>query len=317
LVPLELIREFERQMRELRIGQTPLRRLQNVERRLGVRRLHIKLEGENPTGTHKDRMALLLALDARSKQFDTLTVATCGNYGAAMAHVCSRLGLKCRVYMPADIEGLRNREIESLGGELVPVQGDYERAMVVSAEEARSNGWYEANPGGKNSELGIYSYTHIAREVAQDLGRQPDWVSVPVGNGTVLTGIWKGFLSLKMKPKMLGYANNNAAVRGIVTGAMVPVPFPNMILTHENDPLAGNYLPDAQEAINAIVESKGTAIEMPDEVMAEAARILMEDENLDILPASAGAIAALASIESRSNNLVAVATTRGHFVSMT
>ncbi|HUU07737.1 MAG TPA: pyridoxal-phosphate dependent enzyme, partial [Thermoplasmata archaeon] len=88
LVPLELIREFERQMRELRIGQTPLRRLQNAERRLGVRRLHIKLEGENPTGTHTDRMALLLALDARSKQFDTLTVATCGNYGAAMAHVC-------------------------------------------------------------------------------------------------------------------------------------------------------------------------------------------------------------------------------------
>ncbi len=121
---------------------------------------------------------------------------------------------------------------------------------------------------------------------------------------------------MKMKPKMLGYANNNAAVRGIVTGAMVPVPVPNMTLTHENDPLAGNYLPDAQEAINAIVESKGTAIEISDEVMAETARILMVEENLDVLPASAGAIAALASIESRSNNLVAVATARGHFASM-
>ncbi len=313
LVPLELIREFERQMRELRIGQTPLRRLQNLERKMGVRRLHIKLEGANPTGTHKDRMALLLAIDARTKGFDTITVATCGNYGAAVAYVCSKLDLKCRIYLPSDFEGSRKEDIAALGGELVPVQGDYELAIKTSSDEARANRWYDANPGGKNSELGVYSYTHISREIAQDLGRQPDLVSVPVGNGTVLAGIWQGFVGMKMKPRIIGYANNNAAVRGMVTGAMVPVPVPDMTLTHENDPLAGNFLPDAQEAIDAIVASKGTAVEMPDTVMAEAARLLMQEEHLDILPASAGSVLAFRGLEVKSNVLVAVATARGSF----
>ena len=66
MIPLELIREYEKQMRELRIGNTPLVRAQKLEKRLGIRRLLLKLEGANPTGTHKDRMALIYALDARS-----------------------------------------------------------------------------------------------------------------------------------------------------------------------------------------------------------------------------------------------------------
>jgi threonine synthase len=311
LVPLELIREFERQMTALRIGHTPLRRLQNMERKMGLRRLHVKLEGANPTGTHKDRMALLLAIDAMSKDFDTMTVATCGNYGAALAYICGKLDMKCRVYIPSDFEGARKDEIYALGGELVPVEGDYERAMNVAASEARANKWYDANPGGKNSEVCIYSYTHIAREIAQDLGRQPDWVSVPLGNGTVLAGVWQGFLTMKMKPRILGYANNNSAVRGIVTGAMVPVPVPDLTITHENEPLSGNFLADGQEAIDAIMASKGTAIEMPDEELVEAARLLMAEENLDILPASAGSVTAFAGIDARTNSLVAVATARG------
>ena len=299
-------------MKALRVGNTSLRRLQKVEQRLGVRRLYAKLEGENPTGTHKDRMALLLALNARRMGFDTLTAATCGNYGAALLDTVDKLGLHCKIYIPSEFEGVRSEEITEAGGEIVAIEGDYEMAIRACADDSRKNGWYDANPGGANHDLGIFSYTYISKELGQELGRQPDWVAVPVGNGTVLAGVWQGFCAMGMKPRMLGISNNNAAVRGMVMESERPVPVPDMTLTHVNDPLAGNFLPDAEDAIRAVSESNGRGIEISDEDMLEAARIIKEDEGLDILPASAGTLSGIMRLESRSQTYVMVATARGN-----
>lgn len=311
MITNELARDFEMQMKALRIGNTPLRRIQKVERRLGVRRLHIKLEGENPTGTHKDRMALLMALDAARKGKDTLAAATCGNYGAALLHVSDKLGLKCKIYIASEYEGVRNAEILRSGGDLVPVSGTYEDAIKACSRDCYVNGWHDCNPGGANRELGAFSYTFIAREIADSLGRKPDWVGVPVGNGTVLAGVWQGFRHIGMKPHMLGTSNNNAAIRGMVTKAFVPVPVPDMKLTHVNDPLAGNHLPDAEEAIKAMVESNGAGMEVTDEEMVDVARILLEEEKLSVLPASASALAGIMRLETKTHTFVIVATARG------
>lgn len=314
MVPLELMRDFERQMKAMRIGNTSLRRLQKLERRLGTRRLYVKLEGENPTGTHKDRMALLLTLSAQKAGHDTIAAATCGNYGASLLHVCDKLGMQCNIYIPTEFEGTRSAEISNAGGRIIKVDGNYEDAILTCARDCAARGWFNANPGGRNNELGIYSYVHIAKEIAQSIGRQPDWVAVPVGNGTILSGIWQGFQSMGMKPRLLGTSNNNAAVRGMILGRDVPVPVPDMRLTHVNDPLAGNYLPDAIDAIRAMTESKGLAMEIPDEEMVEAARMLAEEEGLDILPASASTLAGIRHLETKTHTFVMVATARGGVV---
>jgi len=313
LIPLELIREFEMQMKALRIGNTSLRRAQKLEKRLGVRRLHIKMEGENPSGTHKDRMALLLALDARKKGFDTLAAVTCGNYGAALAYVCEKLNMNCSIYIPSEFVAPRRPEIEKRGARVVIVDGDYEAALKSANEEALRNHWYNANAGGSNKDLGIYSYSFIAREIAQSLGRQPDWVSVPVGNGTVLAGVWQGFRAMGMKPRVLGCSNNNSAVRGVVNKMKVMLDVPDLEITEINEPLSGNFLPDGQDAVDSIVESNGAGAEVSDEELVKASKIAWEDEGLDLLPASAGAIWGIAQLESRNHTFVAVATGRGHF----
>ncbi len=312
MIPLELVREFERQMKAMRIGDTPLKRLQKIERLLGIRRLHVKLEGENPTGTHKDRMALLLTLSAGKEGYDTVAAATCGNYGASLLSICDKLGMQCRIFIPTDFEGTRTAEITDAGGKIVPIQGDYENAIKTCTRQCAANKWYDASPGGKNGRLGIYAYTYVAKEMAQTLGKQPDWVSAPVGNGTILAGIWQGFQSMGMKPRMLGTSNNNAIIRGMVVGREVPVAVPDMTLTHVNDPLAGNYLPDAADAIRAMIDSKGQGMEISDEEMVEAARMLLEEEGLDILPASASALAGIRRLETKTHTFVMVATARGN-----
>ncbi len=313
MIPLELIREFEKQMKALRIGGTPLIRAQKLERSLGIRRLHLKLEGENPSGTHKDRIALLYALDARMKNRDTLVAASCGNFGAALAYTTEKLNLKARIYIPKDFAAPRKAEIESKGAKVVLVDGDYEASIRKAAEESAKNGWYNANPGGPSKEIGLYGYTFLAKEIAQSIGGRPDWVSVPVGNGELISGMWQGFRSMGMKPRMLGYSNNNAIVHGLAKGAKTTVDVPNLCVTEVNEPLCGNYVADPEEALAAIIDSNGVGVEIPDSELIEAAKMIMREENLDVLPASAGAVTAIVKLDSRNHVFVAVLTGRGHF----
>ena len=313
MIPLELIREFEMQMKELRIGNTSLRRAQKLEKRLSIRRLHLKLEGENPSGTHKDRAALLHALDARKKGFKALTAVSCGNYGAALAYVCDKLNMGCHVYIPKDFAAPRRVEIERQGGEVVDAEGDYEFALRKSLEDAAKNHWYNSNPGGENREMDLFAYTYIAKEIAQSLGRQPDWASVPVGNGSCIGGIWQGFRGMSMKPRMLGVSNNNSAVHGVVCKSKTPVDVPDLRVTEINEPLSGNFLTDPQEAICAMLDSNGTGVEVPDEDLVKAAQLVMKEEDLDVLPASAGAVWGITKLDSKNHLFVAVITGRGHF----
>ena len=313
MVPLELIREYEMQMKSLKIGSTSLRRVQKLEKRLGIRRLHLKLEGENPSGTHKDRAALIHALDARKKGQSALTAVSCGNYGAALAYVCMKLDLGCNIYIPESFAAPRRAEIEGMGAKVVNVEGDYETALRLSVEHASMNNWYNANPGGGNKDLGLFAYTYVAKEIAQSLGRQPDWVSVPVGNGTLVGGVWQGFRSMSMKPRVLGVSNNNSAIHGLAAGTKASLDVPNLTITEINEPLAGNFLTDPEEIIGAVLESNGAAVEIPDEELESASDIMMLEEGIDALPAAAGSVLGITKIDSRNHVFVAVVTGKGHF----
>lgn len=312
MIPLELIREFEMQMKSLKIGDTPLVRAQKLEKALGIRRLHLKLEGENPSGTHKDRAALLHCLDARSKGLKAVTAVSCGNYGAALTYVAEKLDMRSNIYIPADFAAPRRAEIESMGGKVVSVKGDYEAALRKSAEDAYANKWYNANPGGSNKDLGPYAYRFISKEIAQEMGRPPDWVSVPVGNGTLIGGVWQGFQTIGMKPRMLGVSNNNSAVHGIAIGAKEAVDVPDLQITETNEPLSGNFLADSEEAVSAMLDSNGAAVEIQDPELVNASEMIRREEGLDILPASAGAVLGISRLESRNHVFVAVLSGRGH-----
>jgi len=301
------------QMKALKIGGTPLVRAQKLEKRLGIRRLYLKLEGQNPSGTHKDRAALTHCLNARNKGMKKVIAVSCGNYGAALAYVAEKLNLQARVYIPKDFAAPRRGEITSMSSEIVDVDGDYEKALRMAAQDSASNKWYNANPGGTNSELDIFGYTYIAKEIAQGIGRQPDWVSVPVGNGSLIGGVWHGFRGMSMKPRILGVSNNNSAVHGVASGLRTSLNVPELMITEINEPLSGNFLADPEEAISAMLDSNGAGVEVQDEQLVEAARVIKLEEKLDVLPASAGAVWGITKLESKNHLFVSILSGRGHF----
>jgi threonine synthase len=159
------------------VGDTSLVRARNIEREMGFRQLYLKFEGGNPTGTQKDRIAFAQAMDALRRGFDTLTVATCGNYGVAVAMAASLAGLKSVIFIPAAYHTRRMSDIRDLGAEIRTVSGDYESAVLASQEWARQNECYDANPGGDNTRLQLLSLRpNRLRDLRRTAGRtRPPW----------------------------------------------------------------------------------------------------------------------------------------------
>ena len=186
---------------ESEVGDTSLSRARNIEREVGLRQIYLKFEGGNPTGTHKDRIACAQVLDALRRDFDTITVASCGNYGAAIAFGASLCGMRCSVHIPADYHTRRIEEISKLGAEIHRVSGDYEAAVEASREQASREEYYDGNPGGPNTDLQLRAYGQIAYEIYDELRDAPAAVGVPVSNGTLLAGVHRGFTSLYRRGK--------------------------------------------------------------------------------------------------------------------
>ena len=99
-LPIEERLEAYEDIIDSEVGDTAFIRARNIERETGLRQIYLKFEGGNPTGTQKDRIAFSQAMDALRRGFDTITVATCGNFGVAVAFAAKLAGLRCSVFIP-------------------------------------------------------------------------------------------------------------------------------------------------------------------------------------------------------------------------
>ena len=285
------------------VGDTTLVRARNVEREMGLRQIYLKFEGGNPTGTQKDRIAFAQAMDAMRRGFDAITVATCGNYGVALALAASMAGLKCLIYIPEGYHTKRVQEMTDLGAQIVRAAGDYEQAVIISREHAEAEEIYDANPGGANTALQMNAYGQIAYEIYDELRDAPAAVAVPVSNGSTLAGIYKGFLSLYRRGKTsrlpLMVAGSSHGKNPIIRAFLKGIPAcedlkPEQIReTAVNEPLINWHSFDGDQALEAIRNSGGWSLYASDKSMLTYSRLLREKEGLSILPASTAGLSVL------------------------
>jgi threonine synthase len=285
------------------VGDTNLSRARNVEREFGIRQLFVKFDGGNPTGTQKDRIAFAQARDALRRGFDTITMATCGNYGAAMALAASSAGLRCVIYVPAGYHTRRMEEMVALGAEISAFSGDYESTVLASRERAERDGFYDANPGGANTALQLDAYAEIANEIYDQLRDAPAAVAAPVSNGTTLAGIYKGFLSLYRRgktsrlPRMV--AGSSHGKNPIVRSFLKNLPHCENLdpkKVHEtavNEPLINWHSSEGDQALQAVRATGGWAQDASDRSMRAHAKLLREREGLSVLPASTAGLVVL------------------------
>lgn len=285
------------------VGDTTLIRARNIEREVGIRQLFFKFEGGNPSGTQKDRIAFEQSMDALRRGFDAITVATCGNYGVAVALAASLAGLRCIIYIPETYHTSRIKEMTDLGAEIRRCSGDYEEAVEVSARFAEKEEVYDANPGGSNTALQLKSYGQISYEIYDELRDAPYAVAAPVSNGTTLGGIYKGFLSLyrrgktshlprivagssfRKNPIIHAYINNLETCADLKADKIRETPV--------NEPLINWHSIDGDYVLDAIRRTNGFAGYASDKKMLKFARFIRDREGLNVVPASTAGLIAL------------------------
>jgi threonine synthase len=285
------------------VGDTALTRGRHLERETGLRQLFLKFEGANPSGTQKDRIATAQVMDALRRGFDTVTVATCGNYGAAVAEAVRLAGLKAVILIPSEYHTRRIREIETTGASIRRVTGDYERAVHLSNELALRQEFYDANPGGANTTIQLSAYGQIAYEIYDELRDAPAVVAVPVSNGTTLAGIHRGFVSLYRRgktsriPRMVAGSTfgKNPIVRSyrMELAHCEPLSPRKIRETAVNEPLVNWNSLDGELALEAVRSSGGWASYVSDKAMLQTTRRLADQESLNVLPAATAGLISL------------------------
>ena len=309
---------------DIEIGDTSLNRARNLEREFSIRQLYIKYEGENPSGTQKDRIAFAQVRDAFRRDFQVISLATCGNYGVAVAYAASLAGIKCKIFIPETYHTHRIKEMENFNAEIIRLPGTYEDTVKESSQIALKNDWYDANPGGVNTSLQISAYAEIAYEIYDQLRDAPRYLAAPVSNGTLLAGIYRGFVSLYKRGKTSripvfvagSAAHKNPIITSFRNGLDYCLDIDPAALkeTAINEPLINWHSFDGNEALYALRQSGGEAHHISDKKMKEMSSFLHKKEGYRILPASTAGLIALLQIHEKkqliNDRFVAVLTGR-------
>lgn len=182
-------------------------------------------ETRNPTLSYKDRASSLVALKAMELGITEIATASTGNAGSSLAGICARLGLTSHIYVPKNIPDAKRIQIEAYGANLIVVDGDYDLAFDKCLADSKKNHWYNRNTA--YNPLTIEGKKSAAYDIfIQTQGNIPDTIIVPVGDGVIIVGIYKGFLELlklgwiEKLPQLIGVQSkqSDAFVRFIEEG---------------------------------------------------------------------------------------------------
>lgn len=303
----------------LSVGWTPLCEAPSLAKHVGVRALHLKDDGRNPTGSLKDRASSVGAVLARHRRMPVIACASTGNAASSLAGISASLGLRSVIFVPERAPEPKVTQLLVFGATVFRVLGGYDDAFSISQEACERWGWYN-----RNCAINPYlmeGKKTVGSEIAEQLDwRVPDWVAMSVGDGCSIAGLWKAFRELKQigliqrAPRVLGVQAEGAApvTEAFRTGEAMHSVIPQTVA----DSIAVGVPRNWRKAVLAVRESGGTMINVSDEEILEAMRYCGRLTGIFAEPAAATAIAGLKravenGIVTRRSSAVAVISGNG------
>ena len=177
-------------------GSTNLYNASKIGREVGVENLWLKHEGENPTGSFKDRGMTVGITVAKLLEMKAVACASTGNTSASMASYAAISGMDGLIFIPeGKIAFGKLSQALAYGAKTIQIEGDFDDAMALVQEVCDSEGIYLLN---SINPFRIEGQKAIGMEIMQDLDWQvPDWIVLPGGNLGNNTAIAKGLLELR------------------------------------------------------------------------------------------------------------------------
>lgn len=261
----------------LRVGYTPFYEVKKLAEMLDVKQMWIKDDGINPTGSLKDRPSAMAVAKATEAKVDTIACSSTGNAASSLAGNAASAGFKTYIFVPSRAPKGKVAQLMIFGANVITVEGSYEDTFMLSAEAIDRWGWYNRN-AAINPYL-VEGKKTVSLEIAEQLGfKMPDYVAVSVGDGCTIAAVWKGFKDLyeagiiDKLPKLISVQAAGCCPinRAIETGTDWQPMEENTIA----DSIAVGVPRNPDKAINAIKESKGVVVNVTDEEILGAMRLL-------------------------------------------
>jgi threonine synthase len=296
----------------LKIGDTPLYHIKKVNGEAIPFSLFLKDDSQNPTFSFKDRASALVSAFAKEKSLTTIVAASTGNAGSSLAGICAAQGQKAIIMVPENAPIAKLTQIMMYGATIVPVKGTYDNAFDLSVAATEAFGWYNRNTA--YNPLTIEGKKSVSFELFEQLDfKVPDRIFVSVGDGVILSGVYKGFEDL-MKLGLIAKMPVLIAVQADGSDNLIRNLYSDLFETKQSHTIADSIAVDVPRnfylARQFIHEYKGQGLTVSDEEILNAVSLLANQAGIFTEPASAAAYAGLLrfqreeKIESGSTNIV-------------
>jgi threonine synthase len=298
----------------LRVGKTPLYTLNSLNGKGLPFHIHLKDDSQNPTYSFKDRASALVSAYAKEKNYDTIVAASTGNAGSSLAGICASQGQKAIIMVPETAPVAKLTQIIMYGATIIPIKGTYDDAFDFSIMATLEFGWYNRNTAF--NPLTIEGKKTVSFELIEDLAfKVPDRIFVPVGDGVIISAVYKGFEDLYLlnlidrMPVIIAVQSKGSdnLVRNINKKD-----FQTIASTTIADSISVDIPRNFYMTKQFIQQYNGESITVSDEEIIEASAILSRNTGLFAEPASAAAFAGLLSyrnngkLDDNSDNVVLI-----------
>jgi threonine synthase len=267
-------------------GYTRLVRADSLARELGMRRLWIKDDRENPTHSFKDRVVAVALVAATELGFKVLACPSTGNLANAVAAAAARAGIRSVILVPADLEPQKILTTAVYGGTFVTVDGNYDDVNRLASELAgEHDDWAFVN-------VNVRPYyaegsKTLGFEIAEQLGwRLPEQVVVPIASGAQLVKVDKGFgelASLGLVPetpwRVFGAQASGCAPVSAAFAAGHDVVRPVRPSTIAKSLAIGNPA-DGPYVLDVVRRTGGAVADVPDDVIVDSIKLLARTEGV-------------------------------------
>ena len=277
----------------LKVGNTPLYKIKRLDGKPLLFDLLIKDDSQNPTYSFKDRASAIVSAYAKEKGIETIITASTGNAGSSLAGICAAQSQQAIIVVPETAPLAKLTQILMYGAKIVPVKGTYDDAFDLSIEATKEFGWYNRNTA--YNPLTIEGKRSVAFEIINELGGLvPDKIFIPVGDGVILSGVYKGFedmLELGFIDRMpvivaVQSEGSNNLIRNVVSEGFKIEPS-NTVADSISVDIPRNFYMAKQ----FIQKYDGEVLSVSDDTILEASRRLSLNTGLFAEPAAAAAFA--------------------------
>ena len=275
----------------LRVGDSPFYKADHMAEILGIKTLYIKDDGINPTSSLKDRASAMAVVKAEEAGKNTIACSSTGNAASSLAGNAACAGLETYIFVPSRAPKGKVAQLMMFGATVILVEGSYEDTFRLSAEAIDRWGWYNRN-AAINPYL-MEGKKTVSLEIAEQLNfKMMDYVAISVGDGCTIAGVWKGFKDLYAA----GFIDRLPRLISVQASGCCPINTAAAAGTEEWTPQEENTIADSIavgvprnpiKAIRAIRESNGVTVNVSDEEIMEAMRLLGRHAGVFAEPAGA------------------------------